>query len=84
MATRLSPAQQSLRPRPLVCVKMTSSETRFMGTEEPVEVEEEKEADESESKPLIIGEDDDQQEVEEKGKLSHYCTAYGRYPCPNS
>ena len=64
---------------------MTSSahsETRFMGTKDPVEVEEEKEGDESESKPLIVGEDDEQQEVEEKGKLSFdHSTAPSCYPC---
>lgn len=52
------------------------SETRFMGTEDTVEVEEEKEGEESESKPLIVGEDDDQQEVGEKGKFSLYLSLY--------
>lgn len=48
-----------------------------MGTEDTVEVEE-KEGEESESKPLIVGEDDEQQDVEEKGRpslsLSLYCS----------
>lgn len=56
-----------------------------MGTEDTVEVVEEQEGEESESKPLIISEDGEQQEVADKGKnLSLHAHNWQFVPSPSS